>query len=61
MLKVTKKQGFTLFVENTNLEKVTTTVKIRSKRTLSEISEFSILGIGQNRKLGNLGKFLLNF
>ena len=45
MLKVTKKQGFTLFVENTDLEKVTTTVKIRSKRTLSEISEFSILGL----------------
>ena len=28
ILKVTKKQGFTLSLENTNLEKVTTTVKI---------------------------------
>ena len=34
-----------------------------SKIKLSEISEFSILGMGQNRKLGNLGNcifFLLN-
>ena len=33
------------------------TTKNLSKRKLSEISEFSILGIGQNRKLGNLGNF----
>ena len=35
--------------------------QIWSKRTLSEISEFSILGIEQNRKLGNLGSFLCFF
>ena len=40
---------------------ITITVIIWSKRTLSEISEFSILGIEQNRKLGNLGNFLLFF
>ena len=44
--------------EDTNLEKVTTTVKICSKIALSEISQFPILGIEQNRKLGNLGSFL---
>ena len=33
------------------------TTKNLSKRNLSEISEFSILGIGQNRKLGNLGNW----
>ena len=59
-IKSHKKQGFTLSVENTNLEKVTTTVKIWNKTTLSEISEVSILGIGQNRKLRNLGNFLFN-
>ena len=56
-----KKQGFTLFAENPNSEKVTNTVKIWSKRILSEIPEFLILGIGQNRKLGNLGNFLFFF
>ena len=37
--------------------------KFEVKKKISEISEFLILGIGQNRKLGNLGKFLsaLNF
>ena len=32
--------------------------KFWSKREISEISEFSILGIGQNWKLKNLGNFL---
>ena len=45
-----KKLGFTLFAENANSEKVRNTVKIWSTRTLSEISEFSILGIEQNKK-----------
>ena len=36
---------------------ITINLKIWSKRTFSEISEFSILGIGQNRKLGNLGNW----
>ena len=36
---------------------ITLTLKIWSKRTLSKIFEFSILGVGQNRKLGNLGFF----
>ena len=56
-----KKQGFTLFAENVNSEKVTNTVKIWSRKKLSEISEFSILGIGKNRKLGNLGNFISFF
>ena len=50
-IKSHKEQGFTLFAENANSEKATNTVKIWSKRTLSEISEFSILGIEQNRTL----------
>ena len=56
-----KKQGFTLFAENVNSEKVTNTVKIWSKKKLSEISEFSILGIGKNWKLGNLRNFISFF
>ena len=36
---------------------VSCTTKSLSKRKLSEISEFSILSIGQNRKLGNLGNW----
>ena len=36
---------------------VTATVKIWSKSEISKISEFSILGIGQNRKLENLWSF----
>ena len=51
------KTSLTLSLENTNLEKVTTTFKIWSKATLSEISKFSILGIEQNRKLENLGNY----
>ena len=47
-----------LHSENANSEKVTNTVEIWSKRTLSE---FSILGVEQNRKLGNLGSFLFSF
>ena len=42
IIKVTKKQAFTLFLEITILEKVKTTVKIRSKRKISEIFKFSI-------------------
>ena len=62
ILKVTqKKQGFTLFAENANSEKVRNTVKIWSKRTLSEISEFSILGVEQNKKIGNFESFLFFF
>ena len=57
-IKSQKKQGFILFPENTNF---TNTVKILSKRTLSEISEFSILPYTQNWKLGNLGKFCFNY
>ena len=68
VLKVTKKQGFTLSLENTNLEQVTTTVKIWSERELSKVSNFSILGTGQsfclslflsflNIKLQQLSKF----
>ena len=57
-IKSHKKKGFTLFAENANSEKVTiNTVKIWNKATLSEIFEFSILGIGQNQRLGNLGNF----
>ena len=58
-----KKLGSTLSLENTNLEKVTTTVKRKrkSKRKLSEISDFSNLGIGQNRKVGNFGSLLVFF
>ena len=59
-IKSHKKQGFILFAENMNLEKVTGTVKIWSKRALSEISEFLIFGIEQNRKLGNLVSFLFS-
>ena len=33
---------------------ITTTLKVWSKRTVSKISEFLILDLGQNRKLGNL-------
>ena len=33
------------------------TIKIWSKWKLPEVSKFSILGIGQNRKLGNLGNW----
>ena len=30
---------------------------LEEKKKISEISEFSILGIGQNQKLGSLGNF----
>ena len=49
--------SLSLPLENTDLEKVTATIKIWNERKLSEISKFSILGIGQNKKLGNLGNF----
>ena len=58
ILKVTKKQGFTLSLEYTNLEQVTTTVKIWSERNLSKISDFSILGTGQSFCLSSFLSFL---
>ena len=60
ILKVTKKQGFTLSLEYTNLEQVTTTVKIWSERNLSKISDFSILGTGQSFCLSSFLSFLNN-
>ena len=38
-------------------------IKIRRKKKISEMSEFSILPYTQNRKLGSLGKcsFISNF
>ena len=58
-IKSHKKNKASLSLQkNANSEKVTiNTVKIWNKATLSEMSEFSILGIGQNQKLGNLGNF----
>ena len=53
-----KKQGFTLSLEYTNLEQVTTTVKIWSERNLSKISDFSILGTGQSFCLSSFLSFL---
>ena len=32
----------------------------KKKKSISEVSEFSILPYTQNRKLGNLGKFYLH-
>ena len=58
ILQVTKKQGFTLSLEYTNLEQVTTTVKIWSERNLSKISDFSILGTGQSFCLSSFLSFL---
>ena len=58
ILKVTKKQDFTLSLEYINLEKVTTTVKIWSKRNYSKISDFLILGVGQSFCLSSLLSFL---
>ena len=62
------KASLSLSLENTNLEQVTTTVKIWSERELSKVSNFSILGTGQsfclslflsflNIKLQQLSKF----
>ena len=53
-----KKQGLTLSLEYTNLEQVTTTVKIWSERNLSKISDFSILGTGQSFCLSSFFSFL---
>ena len=52
--------------KNYKIPKEKETIKLRCglirKKTVSEVSEFSILAYTQNRKLGNLGKFyLLNF
>ena len=45
-IKSHKKQDFTLSLEYTNLDQVTTTVKIWSERNLSKTSDFWILGTG---------------
>ena len=58
ILQVTKKQGFTLSLEYTNLEQVTTTEKIWSERNLFKISNFSILGPRQSFCLSSFLKFL---
>ena len=55
-IKIKKTRFHSLSVENANLEKVTTTVKIWSV-TFSEISKFSVLVIGQNRNLETSGYF----
>ena len=68
IFKATKKQGFILSLEYANLEQGATTVKISSKRNLSKIFDFLILGAGKsfclslflsflNIKLQQLSKF----
>ena len=47
-IKSHTKTRLTHSLEYTNLEQVTTTVKIRSERNLSKIPDFSILGTGQS-------------
>ena len=64
-IKSHKKHGFTLSLslslslslKNKNLDKLTTTVKIWSKRKLLEIPGFPILGIRWNNKLRNFESF----
>ena len=56
-----KEQGFTFSLENTILEKVRAIVKIWSKRKISRKSEFSVYGIVQSCKLGDLKKYTLTF
>ena len=56
-----KEQGFTFSLENTILEKVRAIVKIWSKRKISKKSEFSVYGIVQSCKLGDLKKYTLTF
>ena len=58
MFKVTKKQGFALSLEYTNLEQVKTIVKIWSERNLSKISDFSILGTGKSFCFSSFLSFL---
>ena len=59
ILKVTQKTRLhPLSLEYTNLEQVTTTVKIWSERNLSKISDFSILGTGQSFCLSSFLSFL---
>ena len=58
ILEVTKKQDFTLSLEYTNLDQVTTTVKIWSERNLSKTSDFWILGTGQSFCLSSFFSFL---
>ena len=53
-----KNRLHSLSLENTNLEQVTTTVKIWSERELSKVSNFSILGTGQNFCLSLFLSFL---
>ena len=48
VLKVTKMQGFTLSLENTNLEQVTTTVKILSEK--KAIQDFRFFDFGYRAK-----------
>ena len=58
VLKVTKKQGFTLSLENKNMEHVTTTAKVWSERKLSKIFDFSILDTGKSFCLSSFLSFL---
>ena len=60
-IKSHKEQGFTFSLENTILEKVRAIVKIWSKRKISKKSEFSVYGIVQSCKLGDLKKYTLTF
>ena len=53
-----KTQGFILSLEYTNLEQVTTTVKIWIERNLSRVSDISILGTGQSFCLSSFLSFL---
>ena len=46
---------------NNNIIIIIIIITTTATATLSEISEFSILGIGQNRKLRNFGNFLFFF
>ena len=57
IFKVTKKQDFTLSLENKNLEQVTTTVKSWIERKLSKISNISILGTRQSFSLSSFLSF----
>ena len=53
-----KRQGFTLSLEYTNLEQITSTVKIWSESNLSKIYNFLILGTGQSFCLSSFLFFL---
>ena len=47
-------------IVDTRFKLYTTYAKVWNKRKLSKISEFSILNIGQNPKLGHFGNFLFS-